>query len=261
MASLGQELKRERELRGISLKEISDSTKISIRFLEALEEDRFDIMPGKFFIRAALRSYAKFIGLEEHSVLNKYYEGFLLQEKAQEAEEQKRKELLEIPKKRKRMIVSVIVFAFLLGLLSLLYIFFPKTATSPYPEEQNAPIFLQEEKPVQPPPTESETPAEPLPEQKELSLEISFLELTWIQVYADGELKLEGNKEPGERAAVKAGQELLIHLGNAGGIAYTLNNKQGRKFGRSGAVVKNIRINVENYQEFLEQEKESKDER
>ena len=74
MASLGQELKRERELRGISLQEIANTTKISMRFLQALEEDKLDILPGEFFIKSIISAYANTLGLEKDSVLNKYYE-------------------------------------------------------------------------------------------------------------------------------------------------------------------------------------------
>ena len=91
MASIGQELKRERELRGISLKDISKSSKISLRLLEALEEDRLDLLPGKFFIKAIICTYAKFIGLEEDSILNKYYEASFLEEQSQEPKSKKRK--------------------------------------------------------------------------------------------------------------------------------------------------------------------------
>ncbi|NOR13733.1 MAG: helix-turn-helix domain-containing protein, partial [Candidatus Aminicenantes bacterium] len=65
MLPIGQDLKRERELRGISLKEIAESTKINIRFLRALEDDQFDALPGKFFTRGIIRGYAKYLGLEE----------------------------------------------------------------------------------------------------------------------------------------------------------------------------------------------------
>ena len=44
--SFGQNLRRERELRGISLHEIAEATKISARFLQALEQDRLDVLPG-----------------------------------------------------------------------------------------------------------------------------------------------------------------------------------------------------------------------
>ena len=85
MASLGQELKRERELRGISLKEIAEATKINLRFLRSLEENQFDLLPGKFFIRGIIRSYAGYLGLEEHAILNLYQE--TLEQKDQPQEE------------------------------------------------------------------------------------------------------------------------------------------------------------------------------
>jgi cytoskeletal protein RodZ len=47
--SFGVSLKRERELRGISLAEIAKTTKISVRLLEAIEKDRFDILPEGVF--------------------------------------------------------------------------------------------------------------------------------------------------------------------------------------------------------------------
>ena len=52
MASFGENLRRERELRGVSLREIAEATKISVRFLQALEQDRVDVLPGGLFPRA-----------------------------------------------------------------------------------------------------------------------------------------------------------------------------------------------------------------
>ncbi len=70
--SFGANLKRERELRGISLEEISKTTKISRRLLEALEGDRFDSLPGGIFRKAFLKSYAKYLGMNEEQVLHEY---------------------------------------------------------------------------------------------------------------------------------------------------------------------------------------------
>ena len=72
MASFGEELKRERELRDISLKEIAEATKISIRFLEALEQNHFDILPGGIFNRGFIRAYARFIGIDGEEMVNAY---------------------------------------------------------------------------------------------------------------------------------------------------------------------------------------------
>jgi cytoskeleton protein RodZ len=70
--SFGANLKRERELRGISLEEISKATKISARLLEAIEIDRYDLLPGGIFRRSFIRSYAKYLGMNEDKVLQEY---------------------------------------------------------------------------------------------------------------------------------------------------------------------------------------------
>jgi cytoskeletal protein RodZ len=76
MVSLGEELKRERELREISLREISEATKISIRILEAIEKNNFEALPGGIFNRNFLRAYAEFIGLDSENVVRKYHQQF-----------------------------------------------------------------------------------------------------------------------------------------------------------------------------------------
>jgi len=79
MGSLGQALREEREARNISIEEIASSTKIVARYLEAIEADHLDRMPGGFFVRGIIRSYAKAIGLDPDAVLNRYKEAGLLE--------------------------------------------------------------------------------------------------------------------------------------------------------------------------------------
>jgi transcriptional regulator with XRE-family HTH domain len=72
MASLGQELRDEREARHISIEEIASATKIGSRYLQALEADHLDLMPGEFFIKGIIRTYSRAIGLDGEVVLAKY---------------------------------------------------------------------------------------------------------------------------------------------------------------------------------------------
>jgi cytoskeletal protein RodZ len=71
-APFGEHLKREREMRGVSLEEISAATRISTRFLEALENDQWDQLPGGVFNRGFIRSVARFLGLDEDSLVAEY---------------------------------------------------------------------------------------------------------------------------------------------------------------------------------------------
>jgi cytoskeleton protein RodZ len=69
MAGFGEYLRREREMRGVSLEEISTATKISIRFLKAIENEQLSKLPGGIFTRSFVRTYARYLGLDEERVL------------------------------------------------------------------------------------------------------------------------------------------------------------------------------------------------
>lgn len=68
----GERLKREREMRGVTLDEIAVATRISPRFLEALENERWDQLPGGVFNRGFVRSVARFLGMDEDSLVGEY---------------------------------------------------------------------------------------------------------------------------------------------------------------------------------------------
>src|SRR5256885_8082535 len=72
LASFGEELRREREIRGISLKEIADATKISKRFLEAIERNDHRTLPAPLFTRRLVRQDAKYLGLSTDEIVNRY---------------------------------------------------------------------------------------------------------------------------------------------------------------------------------------------
>ncbi|MBI2092115.1 MAG: helix-turn-helix domain-containing protein [Deltaproteobacteria bacterium] len=72
--SVGQYLKRERELRGISLEQIANLTKIPPHHLNAIESDKFDTLPSKIFAKGFVKSYAKAIGLNQDEVVLRYEE-------------------------------------------------------------------------------------------------------------------------------------------------------------------------------------------
>ncbi len=74
MGPFGDRLKRERELRGISLDEISGATKIGTRSLQALEEEDFAKLPGGVFNRGFVRAYAKFLGINPEEAVSDYLE-------------------------------------------------------------------------------------------------------------------------------------------------------------------------------------------
>ena len=74
LPSFGEKLKLEREKRKITLEQISVSTKIGTRMLQALEEDKFNQLPGGIFNKGFVRAYSRFVGLDEDQTVADYLE-------------------------------------------------------------------------------------------------------------------------------------------------------------------------------------------
>jgi cytoskeleton protein RodZ len=70
--NFGERLKRERELREVTLDEITSATRIGPRFLEALENEDWEKLPGGVFNRGFVRSIARYLGLDEEALLGDY---------------------------------------------------------------------------------------------------------------------------------------------------------------------------------------------
>ncbi len=73
-ASFGEQLRAAREAQGITLREVSEQTRITLRHLEAIEADDFKVLPGGVFNRSFIKSYAKYIGFDEAKALQLYQE-------------------------------------------------------------------------------------------------------------------------------------------------------------------------------------------
>ena len=71
-ATIGEQLRLAREERGIGLREISNQTRISMRYLEAIEGNDYKRLPGGIFNRSFIKAYAKCVGFSEHEALEGY---------------------------------------------------------------------------------------------------------------------------------------------------------------------------------------------
>jgi len=74
MKKLGEELKKAREEKGLTLSQAAEKTRISRTFLEALENGDYSVIPGEVFVSGFLRSYARELGLKEKAVMARYKE-------------------------------------------------------------------------------------------------------------------------------------------------------------------------------------------
>ncbi|TVX97729.1 helix-turn-helix domain-containing protein [Cohnella terricola] len=73
MSDLGDLLRKAREQRGYTLDDIQEYTKIRKRYLEAIESGDYKVLPGSFYVRAFVKTYAETVGLDAEEVLRLYH--------------------------------------------------------------------------------------------------------------------------------------------------------------------------------------------
>ena len=102
MASFGAQLKQEREKQGLTLEQISLSTKIGTRMLRALEEDHFDQLPGGIFNKGFIRAYARCLHMDEEQAIAEYMAATGPSPLVNNSEEQDQPPVLELPREKDR---------------------------------------------------------------------------------------------------------------------------------------------------------------
>ena len=77
MSSIGRVLQQGREQQGRTLKEVSDAVNIKEDYLDALEKEDFDVIPGAVFVKGFIRTYAEYLGLDGAGLVTAYKEEVL----------------------------------------------------------------------------------------------------------------------------------------------------------------------------------------
>ena len=249
MASFGENLRRERELRGVELRDIADATKISVRFLQALEQDRVDVLPGGIFPRSFVRQYAKHLGLDPDRMVTEFDHVYGPEPSVPKTTG---------PPRRHSDARPLLVVA---GLLLLAGVGFLAWKTS-RPEARGAsaqpsavvppPTSFPPDR-VYPPPTPTPNAAPSAGEARGLALTLAATQDCWIGVQADGAKVIDRILKAGENVTVNAKSEISLSVGNAGGVTYTLNGRPGVILGREGEVRRNIVITRESMASLLQE--------
>jgi cytoskeletal protein RodZ len=241
MASFGENLRRERELRGVSLREIAEATKISVRFLQALEQDRVDILPGGLFPRAFVRQYGRHLGLDAERLVAEFL--YVHGEAPVEKEPMARPRLHV-----NRGLVFFVAVVLVGGALSL------RKGGGEHPgrpaapvSHTSAPVVLPTDR-VYPPPTVAASPA---PEG--LVLTLTAQQSCWVQAQADGQTVINRVLNRGETETFEAQGEIVLSVGNAGGLAFRVNDRPGVPLGKRGEVRRNIVITKKSLPSLVEE--------
>ena len=244
--SFGEELRRERVIRDISLEEISQSTKISVRLLRALEESDVQKLPAPTFTRGFIRAYARHLGIDPEEKVNAYLAD--LADEAPDAPSAKKARPRSRFWRGRRSTAGTIVGVVTAVLLLLGMIANP--ARRPKPSRQRlvaapktSPVVLKNVSVSnEPTPVTAFEPAASTsaPDARGISLVLQFDQDSWAKLEADGRTVLNGMVKRGQKRTFEALTGFRISLGNAGGVRISVDGRALDPLGGSGEVIKDI---------------------
>jgi transcriptional regulator with XRE-family HTH domain len=252
LASFGEELRREREIRGISLKEIADATKISKRFLEAIERNDHRTLPAPVFTRGFVREYARYLGLNSEEMVNRYNfaaAGDDRIEKSAHLERLVQPPVIqrEPPKKKgippayaridRNVYLLVIIVAALVSVAW--WAVQHKRAESEIRAESAPPTIIAPRRRMVTQPT-AVTPPVTSRSDDMLHLTLELTDDSYIDLEADGKTIMKDTYRRGMRDTFEAKDNFRFRrIGNAAGVILMLNDKQIPPLGDDGEVIKN----------------------
>lgn len=244
--SFGEELRRERLVREISLEEISGATKISLRLLTALEESDVARLPAPTFTRGFIRAYARHLGLDPEAKVNAYLAD--LAGGAPEAPASKRARPRSRFWRGRRSGAGTIVGG-VTGILLLLGLI-ASPERRPLTRTQRAPapaapaafknLSVSREGQALPVPSLARIPAGSARESGGVSLLLEFDGDSWTKLDADGQMVFSGLIRRGESKRFEAREGFRLTLGNAGAVRVTVDGRSLNRLGGSGEVVRDL---------------------
>ena len=238
-ADFGTKMKRAREQRGVSLRQIATATKISVAALEALERNDISRLPGGIFSRAFVRSYALEIGLDPEQTVREFIAQFPTDSVTAGSPHVPQEDHAAIESDRQSAQVAVKLVAISVPLAGAILYFTlwgrPEPATPP---DESAAVVAQQNAP-----------------SAATGVELLAFELTasgpvTVDLSVDGIPRGARPLAAGEQLAFEGEREVSLTISDAAAVQLTINGRPGVALGPPGEA-RTVRIGRENYGAFL----------
>jgi cytoskeletal protein RodZ len=270
MTSIGDTLRRERLRRNLELAQIADDLRISTRFLQAIETDQFNKLPGGVFTKSFVRQYATYLGLDPREMVAEVQRAVEPEGDGPEFREMAKPDVpgitvgirdswRSISERRSPLpswMTSGLILVGLMLVCSGIYWWWERprhqmTAATPLARVTAPPAARPAADAVvsQPHATPGQ-PATALPEPSatdpasppaaapnpNASVRVAIVadELVWISATVNGKYLLSGTLKPHESRNIDADGEVKLRVGNAGGVTLMLNGKPVGEVGPKG---------------------------
>lgn len=256
----GQDLRREREMREISIREIAESTKISTRFLEAIEHGDLSSLPAPVFTRGFIREYASYLGLDPEELVDRYMGMIAREEKQRQNEEAEMRERISgtfpvLPGRGALKWIAIAVIAILI--LAIGVYLLSKDGDSDG-ESATRPETI--EQPISQPPAAD--PAADPGRAETIEMTLRATSDSWINLQVDGQEPIDFTLTAGQSRNFEGRERIVLRtVGNAGGVDVTLNGVQIEPIGRVNQVVRDVEFDLSTVNAILERQRSAPESR
>jgi cytoskeleton protein RodZ len=236
MFEIGNSLREARLRQGLDFPEIEQATKIRPKYLRALEDEQFDILPGQTYVKGFLRSYAEYLGLDGQLYVDEYNSRYI---HVDEETPLRARSTSSLSRAGPHFETSVVLAALAAIAILTLLVFAAWRFGSDTPDTAGIPDFSTQP-PAASPQTKPKQRATPPLRRARMTL-TGALGDSWVEVYANapgGRLLHEGTLEAGK--SVRFGVERVyrryfVRIGRPGNLRMTVNGRV-RELPRRGPV-------------------------
>lgn len=229
----GEKLRQSRELKGVSLEEAQNKTKIHIGVLRALEKGEVPRNVNPIYLKGFLKIYANFLGLDPKAVVDGFNLNLPVEDRQVKPKtDEPKKELdfsLHKPKfvVTGKLVVSLIVVLVIILMISTLLHKKPKVKIAIKPV---AGVEMTKANDI------------PIEKSSKIKLAVRAKDSAWISIKSDGKTLFKGIFRRGMSETWIAKEKMELSLGDAGAVELEVNGKRIPALGRKGEVIKNIKI-------------------
>lgn len=219
--NIGKRLQEARRCKEISIQQVSEETKISKEYLEALEKDEYDVFPAKVYVVSFIRSYARYLGLDAEAIVHAYKKEHsgrkdkmdlnpefpIVVSRGGEEKLLPRTGFAAFRFTRKGLIPFVLAIGVIVG-AGLLAIFWLRLAMLRFSPQVKAGTSLAPDI------------------AQNISMVAEINDKTWLRIFGDGAVSFEGTLFPGENRKWVAKNGMIVRIGNVGGIKLYVNGEE-----------------------------------
>lgn len=233
MESVGELLRSEREAQEKTLDDVAKATKMSAGILEAIESDRFSVLPAPVYVKGHLRTYARFLGLDEDDVIDKYMR-FTQQQEPDELDEWDAVEI-ELQEQRRetgKRWVWMAVGAVAVVVVILLVVKWANRPPAAAETTEEAQLVTQ--------PVSEAAWVDTMIEVHGLELMVVAKERVYMTVSVDGERVSDLTLDAGDRRRWEGVEEFSLFVGTGEALELYLNGKYLGVAGAGRGPVENL---------------------